>query len=119
MLRALDNIARLDSSVSGALRVARSAHAALQPVGIQNVLKSAASVVLGTFAALPATLDLEIASAEPIRVRGDAMALEQLFTNLLFNAAQALRPGGRTVITMVKVRIPVIEAAKVAPNVSS
>jgi signal transduction histidine kinase len=99
VLRALDNIAHLDSSVSGALRVARSAHSSLAPVDIRGVLQSAASIVAGTFAALPATLDLADATAEPIMVRGDAMALEQLFTNLLFNAAQALRPDGRAVIT--------------------
>lgn len=99
VLRALDNIAHLDASVSGALRVARSAHAALAPVDVRNVLHAAAGVVAGTFAAVPATLDLDGVGGEPITVRGDALALEQLFSNLLFNAAQALRPDGRAVMT--------------------
>lgn len=99
VLRALDNIAHLDASVSGALRVARSAHSSLTPVDIGDVLTSAAGVVAGSFAALPATLDVTGVTAEPVIVSGDAMALEQLFTNLLFNAAQALRAGGRAAIT--------------------
>jgi two-component system, NtrC family, sensor kinase len=34
------------------------------------------------------------ASSTPVEVEGDAAALEQLFLNLLINAAQSLSPGG-------------------------
>lgn len=97
--RALDNIVHLDASVGGALRVARSAHSAMSPVNVRAVLRAAADVVVGSFAALPATLDFADASANPILVRGGAPALEQLFTNLLFNAAQALHADGRVSVT--------------------
>jgi two-component system sensor histidine kinase AtoS len=91
--RALHNVARLDSSVSGALRVARSAHRAHAQLDLGDVLIAAAATTSGAFAAVPARLDLPRLD-EPATACGDAMALEQLFTNLFFNAAQALRAGG-------------------------
>ena len=47
----------------------------------------------GAFAAVPATLRVCLPD-RAVHVRGDAKALEQLLANLLFNAAQAVRPGG-------------------------
>ena len=44
-------------------------------------------------AALPADLELRL-PPDPIRIRGDDGALQQLFANLLFNAAQAMNAGG-------------------------
>src|SRR5262249_54159539 len=48
------------------------------------------------FAASESTLDVATVVEEPLRVNGDAAALEELFTNLLLNAAQSLGAGGRT-----------------------
>jgi signal transduction histidine kinase len=41
-----------------------------------------------------AELSLQFPSADPLWVRGDAVALEQLLLNLLLNAAQAVESGG-------------------------
>jgi signal transduction histidine kinase len=96
--RALNSVARLEASVAGALRVARRGHAPFAMVDLRTPIREAAETVGGTLAAIPATLDAALPT-EPILVRGDAQALEQLFANLLFNAAQALAPGGRARIS--------------------
>ncbi len=97
--RALGSVARLEGTVTGALRVARSGKARGETVDLRDVLRSAANAVGGSLAAVPATLDLEMGS-QPRSVRGDPAALEQLFVNLLFNAAQAVRPGGHVKVQM-------------------
>jgi signal transduction histidine kinase len=91
--RAVNSVSRLETAVTGALRVARRGQAPLKDVDLRVPIRAAAEVVRGTMAALPALLDLEL-PADPIRVRGDEAALQQLFANLLFNAAQAMSADG-------------------------
>jgi two-component system, NtrC family, sensor histidine kinase HydH len=91
--RALNSVARLEAAVTGALRVARRGQAPLKDVDLRAPIRAAADAVRGFMAALPAELELRLPS-DPIRIRGDEPALQQLFANLLFNAAQAMRAGG-------------------------
>ena len=91
--RALRNTRRLDSTVTGALAVARSGRVALDAVELGGVLTAAAGAAEGAFAAAGATLSVAIRT-EPCLVAADGAALEQLFLNLLLNAAQAVAPGG-------------------------
>jgi len=91
--RAVNNVARLESVVTGALRVARSGQTPLEDFDLREPIQEAAAAVDGTLATIAASLQLRT-GAQPISVRGDRVALQQLFGNLLFNAAQALRPGG-------------------------
>jgi len=91
--RAVNSVSRLETAVTGALRVARRGQAPLKDVDLRVPIRAAAEVVRGTMASLPALLDLELPS-NPLRVRGDVAALQQLFANLLFNAAQAMTAGG-------------------------
>jgi signal transduction histidine kinase len=91
--RLLNSVARLDAAVTGALRVARRGQTPLEDVDVRGSIRAAADVVRGTIAALPAEIVLRL-PVEPIWVRGDAAALQQLFANLLFNAAQAMSAGG-------------------------
>ena len=93
--RALNSVARLETSVAGALRVARRGQTPATEIDLCPVIRVAAEVVGGTMASIPATMDLHLPLGG-LPVRGDAGALQQLFSNLLFNAAQALRPGGMT-----------------------
>lgn len=97
--RSLNSVARLEASVAGALRVARRGSSPMSAVDVGRTIRRAADRVEGTMAAIPATLELVFPS-DPVVVRGDAPALEQLFANLLFNAAQALGPGGMTRVTI-------------------
>jgi signal transduction histidine kinase len=92
--RALDSVRRLDATVSGALRVARSGQVSKTRVDLDVVLERAIRSAAPSFTERGATLDPISGSPSP-PLEGDAAALEQLFLNLLINAAQASPPGGR------------------------
>ena len=94
---ALDEIVRLDGTVSGVLQLARSGKITLAPVDLTSVLASAVRAARPEFDRRQATLESDI-GAEPAIVHGDANALRQLTLNLLLNAAQAVAPGGRATI---------------------
>lgn len=90
----LDELDRLDRTVTGALSVARSGRIERDRVDLLVPLRSAIHAATPAFAERDASLDAIPAAAAPIHVRGDAAALEQLFLNLLLNAAQAVSDGG-------------------------
>jgi len=92
--RSLRHIHRLEATVTGSLRVARGGRAALEPVALAEPLGNAWRSARSEFDARGAALQELGDEVSGIRVRGDAAALEQLFLNLLLNAAQALGPGG-------------------------
>jgi signal transduction histidine kinase len=92
--RALDSVSRLDGAVTGALRVARTGQHPMTGVDLLTVLRRATASAEPSFAANQATLEPATAPADHLEVEGDAAALEQLFLNLLLNAAQASRAGG-------------------------
>jgi len=94
--RALEEIDRLDSTVGDALSVVRRGEGermldAWQPI------RAAAHSAGPAFSKAGATLEVAREGGE-LPVRGDASGLEQLFLNLLLNAAEALPPGGRASI---------------------
>jgi signal transduction histidine kinase len=93
LTRVLNNVARLESLVSGALRMARPQARDHVAVDLRLPMAAAEELVAGAFAAVPATLRVCLPD-RAVHVRGDAKSLEQLLANLLFNAAQAVRPGG-------------------------
>jgi signal transduction histidine kinase len=102
--RALGEIERVDRSVTGALRVARSGSVKLEPVDIRQPLESAIHSAEPELKAHGGTLEMELGGADPLWVKGDAPALEQLFLNLLLNAAQSLDEGGRVEVTVARHR---------------
>jgi signal transduction histidine kinase len=92
-------VRRLDATVSGALRVARSGQVTKSRVDLNEVLHRAMRSAEPSFVERAALL--EPLAAEPrIAVDGDAAALEQLFLNLLINAAQASPPGSHARIEL-------------------
>jgi signal transduction histidine kinase len=93
--RTLDTVRRLDSTVTGALRVARSGHATMAPINLSALLQRSMASAEPSFARSGATLAPLGPECLNMEVDGDASALEQLFLNLLLNAAQALHAGGR------------------------
>jgi two-component system, NtrC family, sensor histidine kinase HydH len=95
--RALDSVHRLDATVTSALRVARGGAVCMVPVPMSAVLERAIAVSAPVFAEREVTL-VHGGLAAPLTLRGDAAALEQLFVNLLLNAAQALERGGRVAL---------------------
>lgn len=93
--RTLDTVRRLDATVTGALRVARSGQHPMTRVDLALLLRRAMTSAEPSFAASEATLEPLVLGPGPVEVDGDAAALEQLFLNLLLNAAQALGAGGK------------------------
>lgn len=95
--RTLETVRRLDSTVSGALRLARSGRARIAPVSLRAILGRAQRQAEPAFIASGGALSPLADEADAV-VHGDAAALEQLFLNLLINAGQALLPGGNASI---------------------
>lgn len=92
--RALRAVDRLQHTVSGALRIARSGQVARTPVDLLVPLDAALHASEPEMQAVGARVEVDTGDA-PLVVLGDAAALEQLFINLLLNAAQAFDgPGG-------------------------
>jgi signal transduction histidine kinase len=92
--RALAEIDRLDATVGGSLRIARSGSLTLSDLDVREPLRAALHAARPAFMAHHARLDVVDSSEGPLFVRGNAGALEQLFLNLLLNAAEAVPPGG-------------------------
>ena len=99
--RTLTSVTRLNAAVTGALRVARSGSLEPQPVDVQPILAAAAESAAPAFAESASTIELALPVGDALRVSGDADSLEQLFLNLMLNAAQSLGAGGRTLVTAV------------------
>jgi signal transduction histidine kinase len=92
--RTLRGVDRLQHTVSGALRIARSGQVARTPVDLLVPLDAALHASEPEMQAAGARVEVDTGDA-PLVVLGDAAALEQLFLNLLLNAAQSFdAPGG-------------------------
>lgn len=100
LARALREVERLDQTVSGALRIARSGTVSSDLVDLRVPLQRAVEVARPTFDQTGATLLLAGLDGVSVPVRGDEAALEQLFLNILLNAAQALLDHGSAGVTM-------------------
>jgi len=92
--RALREVQRLDQTVSGALRIARSGSIANAIIDLTVPLRRAIEVATPAFVERQARLESLDTARDALMVRGDEGALEQLFLNVLLNAAQALEAGG-------------------------
>jgi two-component system sensor histidine kinase HydH len=99
LTRALGEIKRLDHTVSGALRIARSGRVTLEPLELRQLLQGTIYGAEPEFSARGASIEA-LPATDSLWLRGDASALAQLFLNLLLNAAQALDAGGRAGITV-------------------
>lgn len=93
--RALRSVERLNATVTGALRVARSGRVSTQLLDLRPVLEAAMRTAQPEFASRGVRLEPLSDRADRVSVKGDAAALEQVFLNLLLNAAQAQESGGR------------------------
>jgi signal transduction histidine kinase len=92
--RTLETVRRLDTTVTGALRVARSGQTTMSRIDLALLLRHAMTSAAPSFAMSGATLAPLTLESEHVDLDGDAGALEQLFLNLLLNAAQAMNAGG-------------------------
>ena len=99
--RALRSVDRLDRTVTGALRVARSGRIAREHIDLGPVVRAAMHSAQPEFRRRDVRLE-PWTGDEPLVVSGDPAALEQVFLNLLLNAAEAQDAGGRASITVRK-----------------
>ena len=93
MRRALADVDRLESTVAGALQVARSGRVTLESMDVRQPVAQAVASARPEFARKRVALEAPDLQGDPVLVRGDRNALERLFLNLLLNAAQATEPG--------------------------
>jgi signal transduction histidine kinase len=91
---ALAEIDRLNASVDGFLRVARSGRTSPGRIDMRVPLEAAVHAALPRFTERDARLEYSPRQA-PIWITADGGALEQLLLNLLLNAADSLQSGGR------------------------
>lgn len=92
----LRDIARLETTLAGALRLARTGRMAMSAVALDAIVASAARAALPDPARRGLTLEIAAKGThDGAHVVGNAAALEQLLLNLLLNAADATPYGGR------------------------
>jgi signal transduction histidine kinase len=96
--RSLKQIERLDASVTGALRLARSGSLELAPVDLRAPIAAALSSAAPIFAGRALPAPHWSPPDHPICVQGNAAAIEQMVLNLLMNAADAVEAGGRVAV---------------------
>jgi len=90
--RALRKIGRLNDTVTAALSLARSGRVERTRVRLADPIAAAAEAARPELERRKVVLT--ISEASQIAVDGDRAALEELFLNLLLNAAQAVHDGG-------------------------
>ena len=88
--RALDEIVRLDETVGRGLDTARKGQMGVRWVSIAVPLEAAVRAAAPAFAAAGAKLQAPVEAWPAAEIRGEPGSLEQLFLNILLNAAQAL-----------------------------
>ncbi len=97
--RALDNVKRLEGTVTASLRAARGQPTPRRRIDLRPVLRSVVQSAEVAFSERDASVSPPPNGA-PVWVLGDTVALEQLFLNLLLNSAQAVGRGGRAEIAI-------------------
>lgn len=100
--RALGTVERLSATVTGALRIARSGRVQKQPLDVWRALEAAHHTARTEFQHRGARLEPLPAADAPIVVYGDVAALEQVFLNLLLNAADAAGANGCGGVTVCR-----------------
>ncbi len=97
--RALREITRLDHTVANTLAVARSGRIQTKPLDLREPVRAAADAARPSFESRGARLRIR-SLPSPVPVAGDVAALEQLFLNLMRNAAEALSSDREAVVEL-------------------
>lgn len=106
--RILRNVQRLDSIVTGSLRIARTSPETMRSVALEGVVYAALSTAEPSFSQAGVRATVSIDGSRQTRVHADPGALEQLFLNLLMNAAEAMEPGGVAAVSIERIESRVV-----------
>lgn len=96
---AIEELRRLDRTVAGALETARSGRVEPRPMDLREPLRAAARRTRPALEERGAHLRAA-GDTEPLAMVGDPDALEQVFLNLLLNAADAVEAGGEVSVAV-------------------
>jgi signal transduction histidine kinase len=117
--QALTEVKRLDASVTDALRLARSGLLSPVRLDLRQPMEAALRAAEPAFQESGGELQQNALPREPVWVKGEPGALEQLFLNLLLNSAEALGPGGQAGIDIAQesrqIRISVWDTGRGIP----
>ena len=100
LARALGQLDRMERAVGASLKLTRAGRTDLTEMDLLEPLNRAIVAVRREHVARSLTVDTGVIPDERLSVRGDAASLEQLFVNVLTNAAQASPDGGRVVVSV-------------------
>jgi signal transduction histidine kinase len=100
--RAIAELDRLDASLTGALKLARTGSLELVSVDIREPVEAAIRAAQPRFAEHKAAVDVGVWPDRPVELHADAAAVEQLVLNLLLNAADALGEGQAAEVSVEK-----------------
>jgi signal transduction histidine kinase len=100
LARALGQLDRMERAVSASLKVARETRTEFANVDIHEPLDRAIAGVAREHLPRAVSVDTSALPSKPVQIRGDAAALEQLFGNILTNAAQASPDGGQVRLSL-------------------
>jgi len=98
VLRAIDELDRLDASVSGALTLARGGTLHLVETDLRDPVRAALHAAEPRFRRCGADLRVDAWPEDPVLFRADPAAIQQLLLNLLLNAADAVERGGTAIV---------------------
>ena len=112
--RAMKHVQRIEGTVTGSLRVARTGQARREPMDVMDPLAAAIESASAREAAGPIRLNNGKA---PVALRGDATALEQMFLNLLLNAVEAA-PGRPVDVSVETAEEIVVSIADQGPGIA-
>jgi signal transduction histidine kinase len=98
--RAIAELDRLDASLSGALKLARTGSLELAPVDVRKPVEAAIRAAQPRFTERGASVHAAPWPDRPVELHADAAAVEQLVLNLLLNAADALDEGGAAYVSI-------------------
>ena len=89
-----DELERCGKIISGLLSFSRETHNAFKDVNLNEVISTVVNLIRHRIELQDLTFRLDLTHA-PLFVHGDRNRLQQCFLNLVFNAIEAMGPGGR------------------------
>ncbi len=92
-----EELERCGKIISGLLSFSRESHQAFKIIDLNDVITTVTDLIRHQIELKDLRFRLDL-STSPLLIHGDKNRLQQCFLNLVFNAIEAMRPGGRLTI---------------------